>query len=184
VRELDGVYVRDDARWAQRLKIVLYDGLKLKRDYHHQGLPIPEHAIKALTRRYRKWIRIGYAATPEPRPTANARGRPKRGKTLSLLDRLCHHETETLRFLHDPHVPWSNNQAEQDIRPAKTLLKIIGGFRTEAGAQEFCVIRSYLSTTGKNNVHPFDAISMALAGQPWLPPAPAKGASWREQVAA
>ena len=125
--------------------------------------------------------RCGTSTCPH---TNTDRGRPKRGKTLSLLDRLCHHETETLRFLHDPHVPWSNNQAEQDIRPAKTLLKIIGGFRTEAGAQEFCVIRSYLSTTGKNNVHPFDAISMALAGQPWLPPAPAKGASWREQVAA
>ncbi len=184
VRELDGVHAREDARWALRLKIVLYDGLRLKRDYHHHGQSIPRHAITAITKRYRKWIEIGCAATPEPRPIPNARGRPKRGKTLALLDRLRDRETETLRFLHDPHVPWSNNQAEQDIRPAKTLLKIIGGFRTETGAQEFCTIRSYLSTTGKNDVHPFDAISMALAGQPWLPPAHAIGTVLDEQIAA
>jgi len=184
VRELDGVQQRGDARWPLRLKIILYDGLKLKRDYHHHGQSIPPKAIEAITRRYRKWIRIGYEATPEPLPVPRARGRPKRGKTLALLDRLRHHEAATLRFLHDPHVPWSNNQAEQDIRPAKTLLKIIGGFRTEAGAQEFCVIRSYLSTTGKNAVHPFDAISMALAGEPWLPPTHASSASSDELAAA
>lgn len=169
VRELDGVVARDGGRWAQNLMNVLYDGLKLKEQYHHDGQPIPADKIANITRRYRKWIRAGYAATPEPPTNPNARGRPKRGKTLALLDRLHDHETATLRFLQDPEVPWSNNQAERDIRPAKTLLKIIGGFRTEIGAQEFCTIRSYLSTTAKNGIHPFDAISDALAGRPWLP---------------
>jgi len=169
VRELEGVVARDGGRWAQNLKKVLYDGLKLKEQYHHNGQLIPADRITPLTRRYRKWIRAGYAATPEPPSTPHARGRPKRGKTLALLDRLHHHETATLRFLHNPEVPWSNNQAERDIRPAKTLLKIIGGFRTETGAQEFCTVRSYLSTTAKNGIHPFEAISDALAGRPWLP---------------
>lgn len=184
VRELEGVVVRDDARWARNLKNVLYDGLTLKEQYHHNGQPIPTDTINALIRRYRKWIRSGYAATPEPPPTPNARGRPKRGKTLALLDRLRHHEEATLRFLHDPEVPWSNNQAERDIRPAKTLLKIIGGFRTETGAQEFCVVRSYLSTTAKNGIHPFDAISDALAERPWLPEVATEHGRMNDQVAA
>jgi len=184
VRELDGVVARDGARWAKRLKIVLYDGLELKRLFHQQGLPIPRHRIAAITRRYRKWIQVGYVDTPEPAPTPNARGRPKRGKTLALLDRLRDHEEATLRFLHDPDVPWSNNQAERDIRPTKTLMKIIGGFRTEQGAEEFCIIRSYLSTTQKNGINPFDAIAAALAGKPWLPPSDIVRGAKGDQAAA
>jgi transposase len=184
VRELDGVVARDGARWAKRLKIILYDGLKLKRQFHHQGLPIPRDRIAAITRRYRTWVRTGYAHTPGPPPTPAARGRPRRGKTLALLDRLRDHEDATLRFLHEPDVPWSNNQAEQDIRPAKTLMKIIGGFRTERGAEEFCIIRSYLSTTRKNGIHPFDAIASALAGKPWLPHATVGSSAQSDQVAA
>lgn len=184
VRELDGVVGRDNVRWAKNLKTVLYDGLKLKKTYHHNDLPIPQEKIVALTRRYRKWICAGYAATPEPPPTPNARGRPKRGKTISLLDRMHNNEEATLRFLHNPDVPWSNNQAEQDIRPMKTLIKIIGGFRTEDGAQEFCTIRSYLSTTTKNGVCPFEALSKAFAGHPWMPTAHAAETSERALLAA
>ena len=69
--------------------------------------------------------------------------------------------------MHNPNVLWSNNQAERDIRPMKNQQKIIGGFRTEAGAIEFCRVRSYLSTTTtKSGIDPCDAIATALAGRP------------------
>ena len=48
----------------------------------------------------------------------------------------------------------------------KNQQKIIGGFRTEAGAIEFCRIKSYLSTTTKSGIDPCDAIATALAGRP------------------
>lgn len=172
VRELDGVTERDGQGWAERMKIVLYDGLELKRRYHDNGQDIPTADIAALTARYRRCLRDGYAATPVPLPdTTRTRGRPKRGKTLALLDRLQNRQTETLRFLHDRNVPWSNNQAERDIRPMKIQQKVSGGFRTEDGALVFCRIRSYLSTTAKNGLDPCDAIALALAGKPWLPTA-------------
>jgi transposase len=170
VRELDGVTVRDGQGWAERMKVVLYDGLDLKHRYHDHDLDIPPDNIATLTARYEQCLRDGYAVTPEPAPTSvPKRGRPKRGKTLSLLDRLRDRQVETLRFLHDRHVPWSNNQAERDIRPMKIQQKVSGGFRTESGAIEFCRIRSYLSTTTKNGIDPCDAIALALAGSPWLP---------------
>lgn len=169
VRELDGVVARENARWALRLKIVLYDGLNLKRQYHDNGLLIPQAKIDTITRRYRKWISAGYASTPEPIQRSGKRGRPKRGKTLALLDRLRDRESETLRFLHDPAVPWSNNQAERDIRSSKIQQKVSGGFRSESGAVEFCRIRSYLSTARKHGIHPFDAVAAVLRGDPWMP---------------
>jgi transposase len=184
VRELDGVFVREKADWAERLKVVLYDGLELKRRYHDHDQDIPPDKIAAITARYEKCLQEGFDATPEPPPKPKSkRGRPKRGKTLCLLDRLRNYQTETLRFLHDRHVPWSNNQAEQDIRPMKIQQKVSGGFRSEAGAIEFCRVRSYLSTTGKNGIDPFQAIADALTGKPWLPTMPHSTSESVDEVA-
>jgi transposase len=169
-RELNSVTDRDGQPWAEAMKIVLYDGLELKQNYHDKNLKIPPEKIRTIIARYNACLREGFAANPEPPPSAMPkRGRLKRGKTLSLLHRLRDRKKETLRFLYDPAVPWSNNQAERDIRPMKIQQKVSGGFRTEKGSVRFCRIRSYLSTTSKNGIHPFDAIVSALAGNPWLP---------------
>lgn len=170
-RELDSVTDRDQQPWANAMKIVLYDGLELKKKYHTNNQNILPEEIAKITKRYEKCLKDGYAVTPEPpKNPLKKRGRQKRGKTLCLLDRLKNRQQDTLRFLHHKHVPWSNNLAEQAIRPMKTQQKITGGFRTETGAIEFCRIRSYLSTIIKNGINPFDAIVSALAGTPWLPP--------------
>ena len=186
VRELDGVTVREGegAKWAERMKIVLYDGLELKRCYHDHDQDIPPDKIAAITNRYGQCLLDGYAATPDHAPSQQHKaGRPMRGKTLCLLDRLRDHQTETLRFLHDRHVPWSNNQAERDLRPMKIQQKVSGGFRTEAGAIEFSRVRSYLSTTRKNGVDPCEAIACALSGSPWLPPGSIQSSTPTQSVA-
>lgn len=171
IRELDGVIKRDEkATWAESMKQVLWDGLNLKKTYHGHEKPIPPTAIKSLTARYKRCLKKGYASTPEPpKKKKSRRGKQARGKTLSLLDRLRDRREETLRFLHNSHVPWSNNQAERDIRMMKVQQKVSGGFRSEKGAIEFCRIRSYLSTSAKNDMDMFHVISMALSGNPWVP---------------
>jgi len=117
--------------------------------------------------------RAGYAANPAVAMAGPPkRGRPACGKVSSPPDRIRDRRLETLRFLHEPQVPWSENQAERDIRMMKVRQKVSGGFRTAAGAMVFCRIRSYPGTLRKNRVEHFDGIVQAPAGQPWLPPKP------------
>jgi transposase len=77
------------------------------------------------------------------------RGRKPRRVGHNLLLRLDTRKQDVLRFLSDPAVPFTNNQAERDGRMMKLRQKISGGFRSEDGAAEFGVIRSLLSTAKK-----------------------------------
>ena len=77
------------------------------------------------------------------------RGRIRRRTGHNLLLRLRDHKEDTLRFLHDPTVPFTNNQAERDLRMMKVRQKISGGFRSDTGAQTFATLRTVLSTARK-----------------------------------
>ena len=86
------------------------------------------------------------------------RGRVKQTKERNLLDRLANHEDETLLFMTDKKVPFTNNQAERDIRMVKVQQKISGQFKTMKGARHFCRIRSHLMTTKKRGNNAFDCL--------------------------
>jgi len=47
------------------------------------------------------------------------RGRKKQTKSQYLLDRLENHEDCVFAFLHDFQIPFTSNQAEQDVRMIK-----------------------------------------------------------------
>jgi hypothetical protein len=52
---------------------------------------------------------------------------------------------------------------------AKLKQKVSGCLRTFTGAQQFCAIRSYLSTAAKHGVTFFNALVPLTGGQPWMP---------------
>jgi transposase len=86
------------------------------------------------------------------------RGRTHRGKALTLLDRLLLHTDAILAFAEFEVVPFSNNQAERDIRPIKTKLKVAGCFRTTNGAERYARIQGFISTCRKNKVNVFNEL--------------------------
>ncbi|MFN2396948.1 MAG: transposase, partial [Bacteroidales bacterium] len=99
-------------------------------------------------------------------PAIKKRGRIKKPKSLKLLETFIDRKEQILRFVHNKDVPFDNNLAERDIRMVKLKQKISGCFRTLNGAQVFCRIRSYISTTRKQGHTALDAIEMAISGKP------------------
>jgi transposase len=87
----------------------------------------------------------------------------KRRVGHNLLRRFQNYKEAVLRSLTDPVVPFTNNQAEQDVRMMKVKQKISGCFRTISGAEIFCTIHGFLSTKRKKGQNIFTAIQLALS---------------------
>ena len=74
-------------------------------------------------------------------------------------------ETVVLLFAKVPHVSFTNNRTERDLRMANVKQKISGCFRTLQYAQAYCRISSYLQTMVNKGYNPLIAIQMALVGK-------------------
>ena len=105
---------------------------------------------------------------PQPTKPKSARGRPKATKGRNLLIRLKKHQAEVLAFAWHKEVPFTNNQAERDLRPAKTKQKVAGSFRTLEGAKRFARIHGFVSTTRKHQINVFEQLKLAFSGQTFL----------------
>jgi transposase len=123
---------------------------------------VPPEALDPLLHRWHHAIRVGLANHPR------APGK-KQTPTRNLLQRLRDRADQVLLFARDLTVPFSNNQAERDLRPAKTQIKISGCHRSETGARNWLTIRGYTSTCRKNGIHILTALRDALTGKPWTP---------------
>lgn len=77
--------------------------------------------------------------------------KPKRTKGRNLLERLIRHEKAVLAFAFEAGVPFTNNQAERDLRTAKVKQKISNCFRRAGGATAYARIAGFISTIRKMN---------------------------------
>jgi transposase len=169
LRELTFVEEQLGQPWAQALKETLLAIKQAVDQARGQGrCALSAELQREFGQRYDANLEAGREMNPPPEPTGR-RGRPKRGKAGSLVDRLREHKGATLAFMEDFAVPFDNNQAERDIRMTKVRQKISGCFRTTAGAERFCRIRGYISTLRKQGIPVLSALGKALVGAPTMP---------------
>jgi transposase len=172
VRELTFLHEQIAQPWAGHMKALLLEMYVQRHLWNDTGIVPTAEEITALHARYQALLTQGYLEQPAPVRTGT-RGRLKRTKAHNLLDRLRKHQACVLAFLRDPSIPFTNNQAEQDLRMLKVQQKISGCFRTLDGAKTFARIRSYASTVRKHGLDILDALQNALAGSPFCPSYPA-----------
>lgn len=165
MRELTFAYEQEGQAWAKNMLDLLAAILS---EVHTQGGALTADRADDYLEQYRAVLAQAEQECPplpEPEGTKRRRGRIKRSKSRNLLERLRDYEPETLRFMTDADVPFTNNQGENDIRMTKLHQKISGCFRSQEGADFFCRIRSYLSTCRKNDVSATAALTLLFEGQ-------------------
>ena len=153
LRELKALIDIDNEQWARQMSDLLLEANKTVRGAIAQGMTVlPTPVLRPLIKRYNAIVRRGLTFHRGQKPLTRqtgARGRAPHRPGHSLLIRLHKFKGDVLRFLHDFSVPFTNNQAEQDLRMMKVKMKISGAFRTTAGAEVFACLRSVISTARK-----------------------------------
>lgn len=157
LRELKALIEIEKEDWARQMQILLRRACHTVNLARHRGLPLKHRLVERMKRRYDAIVNQGLAFHEAQAPLDKAkakgggktRGRAPRRTGHNLLARLDHRRLDVLRFLTDPNVPFTNTQAERDVRMMKVKQKISGGFRAQTGAEDFAIIRSVLSTARK-----------------------------------
>jgi len=164
LRELKRAYEQDNQQWAKSLELLLLE-MNAAVNASSTGM-LTEDEIKEYEKRYLEILEEGKNECPEiPAETSNTKGKVKRTRPRNLLLRLLNYMGDTLRFLGKSDVPFTNNNAEREIRMTKVQQKISGCFRSMRGAEMFCLIRSYIITSGKHGISPIEALKMLFRGE-------------------
>jgi transposase len=154
LRELKSLMEIEKEPWARMMFRFLQQACHAVNLARARDTPLDPAFLVWLQARYDRIVALGLAfheAQPPLGPPAKPgkRGRIRRRTGHNLLLRLQGHKADTLRFLTNPAVPFTNNQAERDIRMMKLKQKISGCFRAQTGAETFATLRSVLSTAKK-----------------------------------
>jgi transposase len=156
LRELTFMVDAHDYRWARHMKCLLQKTCISVSNSADKKLTAIE--LANLQKRYRAILTRGKKELPviPPKPSGK-RGKLAKSDAHNLWERLKTHEAAVLLFAKDPHVAFTNNRAEQDLRMAKVKQKVSGCFRAEDYAHAYCRISSYLQTMANRGYNPQSA---------------------------
>ena len=172
LRDLTAVAENGNQAWATRFQWFLLSAKQAVDQARLTGATaLPVVKVVQIERIYDQLIAVALQANSPPPGgwPRGKRGRPKKTKPRNLAERLDKHRHEVLAFVYDFKVPFDNNLAERDIRMLKVQQKISGCFRSQAGAKDFCTIRSYLSTIRKQGLNVWSALGSVLSGNILMP---------------
>jgi transposase len=129
--------------------------------------PATTQTVEELLRSFRHGVLVGLSATLR-------RGdRPGERKARLLLECLHDRQDDVLRFLADPLVAPTSNDAERELRPSKIQQNISGRLTSEKTTQDRYTILGYLTTAAKHGRDKMSALRETLLGRPWTPEQPA-----------
>ncbi len=167
LRELKALVEIEKEDWARQMQRLLRRACHAANLARERGIPLKLGLVARVERRYDAIVVAGLTfheaqsplARAAPERSGKTRGRAPRRTGHNLLLRFETRRSDTLRFLRDPAVPFTNNEAERDVRMMKLRMKISGGFRSTEGAADFATIRSFLSTARKQGWNIIQALT-------------------------
>jgi transposase len=159
LRELEAL-IELHSKWANTFKTFLLE-------VHNTAIEDRMSYQPEIEQKYDEIIQQAQMEEPVPVKTGT-RGKHKRTKGRNLLERLQKFKPAVLAFAFNEDVPFTNNQAERDIRPIKVKQKISGCFRTFKGAEHYARIAGFISTTRKNKLNVFKELCSVFYGYSFL----------------
>ena len=169
LRELNGIIENHpEQTWPKKFIDLLLEALDIVKKAKEQGrYSLPDEYLQRYDARYDEIMKLAHEENPYPEPPpGKKRGRKKKGKVLSLIERLEEYKASVCLFLKNFDVPFDNNSAERSFRHVKVKTKVSGCFRTEDGVRDYVTIMSYVGTAQKQGINPFSAILSAVSGMP------------------
>lgn len=160
LRYLQGVTDFAKHAWAKDMSDLLKEILHEKHLLQEKGSQA--FSSTKITEYSDRYDEILKQATKEYLSDVNTNAYKEEEKKLRV--RLEKYKKNHLLFMNDFSIPFSNNQAESDIRPAKRKLNV-GIFRSKTGAEYFLQIRSFISTFLKNSLNIYSGIKNIFAGE-------------------
>jgi transposase len=167
IRDLRAVHETDPAgqQWAE----VMADTLLMAKTMTEQAVAADRTSLTEAEISHIRACYAGAVAYGRQQNPPNRQGEVSRAGKLA--ERFHTHRAMILRFVVDLAVPFTNNQAERDLRPVKLQQKISGTWRTLQGLADFAAVRSYLSTAAKHGQDALDVLKQLFTTGPWMPPA-------------
>ena len=161
LRELQGLMDGEQTRWPKVFKSFLLSIYLM---------PFEERVKqrKQIESRYDRICGFGEKEEPPSVKTAGRKGRYKRTPGRNLVERLIKEKDAILAFAFNKEVPFTNNLAERDIRPAKVKQKISNCFRTFKGAEIYARIEGFISTARKNQQSVFKELCTTFDGHNFI----------------
>jgi len=158
LRECQLIIDHDKYIWAEKMQELL----RMVCSLNSQPDKIEPCIIETILNNYDDVIKLGFRETPYNHWNGK-RKNPKQSKAYNLLVRFNKLKDAVLLCLKRPEIPFTNNQAERDIRMAKLHQKISGSFRTIDGAKIFYRIRGALSSWRKQGRLLLQSLTRVLA---------------------
>ncbi len=82
-----------------------------------------------------------------------------------MVKRLGKHKDNYMLFMRDYEAPYTNNEAERDLRYCKTSQKVSGCFRSWQETVDYCNMCSLLATAKKHGRNLLDTLAHLFSEQ-------------------
>lgn len=158
-RELKGLSELQMLSWAAKAREFFLEMNSYKNDDIHRNKDSCEPAkLCDFENRYDELVQSGKCRLEAMPPKTFGYNELRR-----MVNRLEKHKDNYLLFIRNYDAPFTNNQAERDLRHCKTKQKVSGCFRSWQGVLDYCKIRSLLATAAKRGENLLDALSCGLS---------------------
>jgi transposase len=147
--------------WAYRLQQLLHKALALRKRCDERMAAGEDCWVQPKGMAWRQRVVANLEARLAAALTAPTTHQPDRKMQKSLAAYRC----ALTVFLHRADVPSDNNGSERDLRPEKVHQKVIGCYRSKAGAEQHALLLSLVQTARKRKQNVLARL-MDLLGRP------------------